>query len=157
MALHCHRCLPDPGSSWETLRGGAPVIVTLEDVIEWLIQEEIVDETDLYVHIERRDHATTFNRRHLVPINAFPPGPCPSPARQWPGPSVPRSCPAGRAHHRHCLLPVPGLQGLHPSSHRAGGPGGVRRGETREVGVDEDPWLASVAFCFGLRNSSYFN
>lgn len=35
--------------------------------------DEIVDETDVYVHIERRDHATAFNRRHVLPINEFRP------------------------------------------------------------------------------------
>lgn len=44
------------------------------DVIERLIQDEIVDETDVYVHIERRDHAAQLNQRQIIPVNAFRPG-----------------------------------------------------------------------------------
>eukprot|EP01012_Entosiphon_sulcatum_P058502 TRINITY_DN82584_c0_g1_i1.p1 TRINITY_DN82584_c0_g1~~TRINITY_DN82584_c0_g1_i1.p1 ORF type:complete len:569 (+),score=93.35 TRINITY_DN82584_c0_g1_i1:28-1734(+) len=44
-------------------------LITLEDVLEQLIKDEIVDEADQYVHVERKDRAV--NKRNLMPINTF--------------------------------------------------------------------------------------
>lgn len=44
-------------------------IVTMEDIIEELIQEDIVDETDIYVDVERRTRVVRLVRDLAVPVN----------------------------------------------------------------------------------------